>query len=652
MSTEARQAAGARRDGLLAACLDSLPDPVVVVDDAGAILFVNDAFMATLGYERAQLAGRPVTMLSGGAGAGAADEAWAAIPPAAPLRAEVLVRRADGRTYPAALVAAPVAGDAERAPACVITLRDLTEPRREETRLAVLASSFRAVIDFAPDAIAIHAAGRIVYANRACAALLGFERSDDLVGHPVMDLVYPDDRPAVAARVKTMLQTWTPASPNEERFVCRDGTVLTAEATALPIMFGTSPALAVIARDLTARKDLAAKMMTMDRMIAIGTLAAGVGHEINNPLTYVVSNLAFVASELGQVQRRPAGSKDAPDAPAPATFDTLQLAEMRAALGEALEGTDRVRRIVRDLKVFSRMEHDRKEIVTLEPIVESAINMAWNEIRHRATLVRAFGRTPPVSGNGARLGQVVLNLLVNAAQAIPEGRAADNEIRVATSTDASGRAVLEVSDTGSGIAPDLLGKIFVPFFTTKPVGQGTGLGLGICQGIVHGIGGEITVESVAGKGSTFRVVLPAAISSRPAPRSSIPIAQGPRARVLVVDDEGAVGRSLQRLLGREHDVVVVNSGAEALGVLREGKAFDVILCDLMMPVMTGMELYAELARAFPEQTARVVFITGGAFTPAARAFLDGIPNMCLDKPVDPNALRRLVMDTLVEHEPH
>jgi CheY-like chemotaxis protein len=257
-------------------------------------------------------------------------------------------------------------------------------------------------------------------------------------------------------------------------------------------------------------------------------------------------------------------------------------------------------------------------------------------------VVREYGEVPPVEGNEGRLGQVFLNLVVNAAQAITEGHADENEIRVVTRVDELGRVVVEVKDTGSGIAAELVSRIFDPFFTTKPVGVGTGLGLTICHRIVSSLGGELIVESEPGVGSVFRTVLPVsrAVASESPPVPSI--GPTPRARILVVDDEAALGAILRRMLTPEHHVLAVTSGRAALDRMSRGERFDVIFCDLMMPDVTGMDLHAELERSCPDQAEKMVFMTGGAFTRGARDFLDRVPNRRIDKPFDAESVRAMV----------
>jgi CheY-like chemotaxis protein/two-component sensor histidine kinase len=311
-------------------------------------------------------------------------------------------------------------------------------------------------------------------------------------------------------------------------------------------------------------------------------------------------------------------------------------------------GADRVRRIVRDLKTFSRQDEDTRGPVDLRSVMDSAAKMAAGELRPRAQLAREYAADVPlVEGNEARLAQVFLNLIINASHALPEGKPGQNEVRLILKPGAQGEVVAEVRDTGCGIPPEVIGRIFDPFFTTKPVGVGTGLGLALCHAFVTSRAGRIEVESQVGKGTVVRVTLPRA-SGQPerAPRS-IPAQAGGtvRGRVLVVDDDPLVSSALRRTLARDHEVEVVVSARRALELLCSPKCcYDVILCDLMMPEMTGMELHAQLQTLAPAQARRMVFITGGAYTPAAKEFLDQVSNERVEKPFDPDKLRQLVCE--------
>ena len=246
--------------------------------------------------------------------------------------------------------------------------------------------------------------------------------------------------------------------------------------------------------DVTQLNRLQTQLVQADRLAALGMLAAGVGHEINNPLCFVLGNLdlALGAPSLARTDEERDAEK-----------------EIREAIGEARDGALRIFEIVKSLRLFARSEPTINEGVKIADVVERALKISENEVRHRARLVRAFGDVPMVRVNESQLGQVCLNLVVNAAQAIPLGSSDRNEITVRTGVDERGRAFIAVRDTGAGIAPEHIDRIFDPFFTTKPAGVGTGIGLSVCMNIVQSMGGELSVTSEPGN-TVFTVALPAA----------------------------------------------------------------------------------------------------------------------------------------------
>jgi signal transduction histidine kinase/CheY-like chemotaxis protein len=413
-----------------------------------------------------------------------------------------------------------------------------------------------------------------------------------------------------------------------------------------------APALeARSASEVHDRRQVEGQLVSADRIASMAMLAAAVAHELNNPLGVTIANLTFALEGLeALVVDLPTSETDG------AVEMAARLARTRSralaiddALREARQGADRARLIVRDLKTFSRADDQQRTPLDVRHVLESAINMAYGEIRNRGRLVKDYGPVPSVLGNEARLGQVFLNLLVNAAQAIGQGDVERHIVRVVTRADELGRCVVEVSDTGEGIAPEHVARIFEPFFTTKRPGS-TGLGLNICHGVVASMGGSIDVESTVGKGSTFRVTLPAA--RQRAPRATAPAraqrAQDssppppPRFRILVVDDEPMMARAVQRLLDAEHDVVATTDPCSAVEQVRAGARFDAILCDLMMPAMSGMDVYDAIVKLEAEQARRMVFMTGGAFTPRAVRFLERVANPRIEKPLEHEALRAIL----------
>jgi nitrogen-specific signal transduction histidine kinase/CheY-like chemotaxis protein len=372
--------------------------------------------------------------------------------------------------------------------------------------------------------------------------------------------------------------------------------------------------------------ELVAELVATDRMASVGTLAGGVAHEINNPLAAVIANLELAIDDVKGLKLPP------------------EKGELLEELEDAREAAHRVRQIVRDLRLFSRAEEDRRDLVDVREILESTLRMAWNEIRHRAKLVKAFDEVPLVDANEARLGQVFLNLVLNAAHAIGTGRAEANEIRVSTSVE--GREVIvEVRDSGMGMTDEVRARIFEPFFSTKPAGVGRGLGLPISQRIVEEMGGRIEVKTRPGMGSSFAVRLPTADgdAAEIGPRSRPPsIPKDQRGRILVVDDEPIVATAVARTLSADHDVETEHLSSRALERIKNGERFDVILCDVMMPNVSGVDFYLELERVAPDEVDKVVFLTGGAFVAQAREFLDNVPNLRLEKPFAPDELREIV----------
>jgi signal transduction histidine kinase/CheY-like chemotaxis protein len=405
-----------------------------------------------------------------------------------------------------------------------------------------------------------------------------------------------------------------------------DGSMFVLEGEALLLPFDGAPAHVVMGHDVTERDTVFARIAMADRMLSIGTLAAGVAHEINNPLAYIATNLELLAAELPNIR--------------PSSRSRLTDATLQCLVTDARDGVSRVNAIVRDLRSLSRPDDSKAGPVDVIDVLASSIKMTNNEIRHRARIVQVYDDSlPPVDADASRLGQVFVNLLLNAAQAIVEGQADRNEIRIHASTTDDGRVRIDIRDTGDGIPPAIIGRIFDPFFTTKAPGAGTGLGLAISHQIVLSLGGEIRVDSHPGTGSTFSVVLPVAAASVACDHCEPHAPAGFTRRILLVDDEAAVGRSLQMLLAPETEVVAVLSAEEALARLARGERFDAIVCDLMMPQSSGMQLYEQLASVAPDCVSRIIFMTGGAFTPQAREFLARLDRPHLEKPFSEQELR-------------
>jgi signal transduction histidine kinase len=384
-------------------------------------------------------------------------------------------------------------------------------------------------------------------------------------------------------------------------------------------------------RDITQTRQMSAQLEVSARMASVGTMAAGVAHEINNPLTWVLANLEHVGDELAELEER-------------IGID----ADLREAIDNAIQGARRMRRIVRELKTFSRSEDETSGMADLHEAIDSAAAIARAEIRNRARFVKRYGDVPMVQGDSAKLGQVFLNLLVNAAQALPLGRVAQNEISVVTRRSEEDRdfVIVEVRDSGPGIPEDVRDRIFEPFYTTKARTVGTGLGLSICRSIIVAAGGKISVESST-EGTVFRVELhvakPRLVTVTPPNAGARDHAEGV-ARILVVDDEADVRKSIRRVL-RPHEVTLAAGGEEAWKHLAN-KEFDVVLCDILMPDLTGIELFERTVAERPHLAGRFVFMSGGSFTADTRLFLERRAPYRLEKPFDASELRAAVAAVL------
>ena len=381
------------------------------------------------------------------------------------------------------------------------------------------AHQLRAIADAVPALIAYVDAGqRYRFNNHAYAEWFG-RTPDELRGTRVRDLLGKEAYEAVRGAIETAL-SGQPAS--YEKLVPYERGSRWTSTQFIPDVdpAGEVRGFVALVTDVTERKraeeevgKVHEQLLLSDHLASVGTLAMGVAHEVNNPLAVVIANQDYVLTALGKLL-----AECSAETPASGQRSELsrfkdrvtgQLDAIVEPLRDAREAADRVRRIVRDLEVFSDPGSRRQGPVDVHRVLASSIKMLGSEVRHHGRLVEDYGDVPLVFANEALLGQVFLNLLVNAAQALEHADSSVHEIRVTTRTGRAGHAVVEVRDTGCGIAHEHLGRLFDPFFTTRPVGEGVGLGLWISSRILAGFGASITVESQQGKGSVFTVTLPA-----------------------------------------------------------------------------------------------------------------------------------------------
>jgi PAS domain S-box-containing protein len=546
-----------------------------------------------------------------------------------PTTYELVIERKDGTHVPIEVTATHATVEGRRAVVAFIV--DSSARREAERERLRNEARFRELIDSAPEPIGIVREGRFVYVNRAYVTALGYPDAESLCQVPLSAMLGGEEAAIREGRERATIERGVRQPPQVYRVRRYDGTTVHLEVSSVYLEYEGKPAVLSIGRDVTERKVLERRLAQADRLAALGTLAAGVAHEINNPLAYVMLNLEWVARKLPGVRS-----------------DVASLEGLTAMLSEARQGVERVSTIVRELRSFSRIDGEMRAPVDLGAVVESALKIAGHEIRPRARVVASCEPVRPVMASESRLEQVVVNLLLNAAQAMPNENVERNEIRVSVRPDGDGHAVLEVTDNGPGVPADVLPRIFDPFFTTKPVGLGTGLGLSICHGIVMSLGGRIAVYSEPGEGATFRVRLPT-VEPRgedgPVSTSAPSSQAGPRARILVVDDELPIANTLRELLAPDHEVVAATSGAEALAALAGGE-FDVVFCDLVMPSMSGIDLYQRICAERPSLASRVVFMTGGAFTERNADFLSSVENLRVEKPFSLGVVESIVRDLM------
>ena len=384
-----------------------------------------------------------------------------------------------------------------------------------------------------------------------------------------------------------------------------------------------------------------------ERMASLGRLAAGVAHEINNPLAYVLGSIELLErglAEIGVHQPDPARTAEI-------------ITDAAAALSNAKDGVERIRSIVKDLTTFSRAVPKSRHPVDVEAVLDSTLNLAWNELRHRVRVVKEFGGVPELLGDEGRLAQVFLNLVLNASQAIPDGR--QGVLRISTASTGN-RVCVCIEDDGVGIAPEDLPHVFEPFFTPQSGCAGeaalrpeqyrdtaAGLGLAICRNVVTALGGTITVTSVPEAGTRFTVTLQAAealSASAEGNRARSRERVNSRARILIIDDEPLLGQTLRFAFQEKHDVEVASSGREALERLGTDADFDLVLCDLMMPDVSGEQVYRVVSEKTPGLLPRFVFMTGGAFTERAQEFLAQFAGRQLEKPFNIDEVELLLSE--------
>jgi PAS domain S-box-containing protein len=515
----------------------------------------------------------------------------------------------------------------ERTAALRTTLSD------QQARERWFSTTMRSIADAV---VSVDRKGAIAFMNPAAGRLLGASFAE-VTGRPARALIHivdPERGEPVECPLERVLREQKAVQLAEATLKLPGSQLQIADSAAPVVDNGELLGAVMVFRDVTAARAAEKQLAVAERMASLGTLAAGVAHEINNPLFVVMANADFIMERLEALSTH---------------IDRALGDEMARAQRDLLSAAARIRQIVSDLKTFSRPEGGTGASCDLHDAVAWAVRATAHEFRGRAAVLVDSGPVSPVAADETRIGQILVNLLLNAAQAIPPGHAETNRVTVTTRTDQLGNALIDISDTGPGMPPSLVARIFEPFFTTKPVGVGTGLGLAICRGLVGSVGGELWVHSRLGVGSTFHVRLPTA---REAQRATLPSLQArarSRARVLLVDDDELVLHAIARALSA-HTVVTQSDPRSALALLSVDHEFDVILCDMLMPGLTGVQFYDALLRQNPTLARRLVFMTGGIAEGSAAELLASVPNERLQKPFGAGELEAAVQRILSDQQ--
>lgn len=586
------------------------PDVMELSDQEARLFYANPAWAEAFGYPVSDVVGRTAGELLRDSESPLHDSAFyqftlATLQQGKPWLGSLACRHKEGKRVFVEVHVAPFTAADHGFQGNFAVRRDTAHRAERDRALAASHSEFRAVLSAVADGVVVLREGRIYFANAAFSNMVGHDESD-VIGRSYVEFIHPDDRVQFVAESETRM--------TRVRILARDGSTRFAEISpGGAVSFEARPATILLSRDTTDYRVAQEELAHAKKLSALGSLAAGVAHEINNPLAYLKLNLEQLRSSASA-----RGSEDA------------------FAIDEALDGAERIRRIVTELHQFSASDgNGPAEAVDVAKAIGSATNIALNQIRHRAKLVRDHESGLFALAREGPLVQVLLNVLVNAAQAIPlQSDMQDHTIQVVSRRTSRGGVQILVSDTGVGIPARALPKVFEPF-SSKPRGEGAGLGLVISKRIIDALGGNIRIRSQVGRGTTVEIELAAA----PSPAEVVPLRRHQRpgparhARVLIVDDENFLARGLRRALS-PHETLSVGDGRAALALLRRDSNFDVVLCDLMMPGLSGAQLYEAACQLAPDLGERFIFMTGGAFLEDSQEFIQGVGLPVLQKPFD------------------
>ena len=465
-------------------------------------------------------------------------------------------------------------------------------------------------------------ARNITFMNAAAERLSG-RSSTDMIGRPLDEIMEISERAEGGATGRT---------PGFVMHAAGDRRVV-AESSAPIVDGGETVGTVIVIRDITNQKISARKLELEQRQAAIGTMASRLAHQVNNPLAVVVMHAESVREELLRARELVAAGEPG----AIARLDDALAAHVE--LGKAVF---EIAQIMTDMRAFSQPSTSAGN-TDLRRAIEWAVKASSHEFRDRARVRTNIEVSKLVELDEPRLGQLLVNLLVNAAAAIEPGAGERNTVTITARMDGEDRVVIEVVDTGRGMTADVVARAFEPALAIVADRIGIGLGLASARAIARSVGGEVELVSAVGAGTTVRVVLPIAVRT-----TTGPLGETDRARVLVIDDDDSYLRGVRRTL-RGHDVTCCATVGDALDQMAS-HSFDVVLAEMRMPDMSGIEMYQQLLQVRPELARRVVFVAQPHTNDRFSDFLAAVPNQCVEKPMEPAALRALVRGYVTPRE--
>lgn len=519
---------------------------------------------------------------------------------------------------------------------------------------------YRSLVDNASCGIFVtNQKNEIIEINKRGEILLNADKKF-ILGKKLIDFILSEDRPYVESQLIKLLEHKTIELGEFRMVPMNHSSVRNVEVMGVEVKLPKETLLLMVITDVTERNQLRTQALLNDKLVTVGTLTAGIAHEINNPITSIIANLSFLTSHLASFKNTVSELQKLTGNDVLLKDKMEQLNKFIAkqenersfekfndAINDATEAAKHMQDIVLDLKSFARTDTAETVAINLNDVLKTAITMANPIIKNHAMLNKELASDIPLLKlNKGKLHQVFLNLLVNAAQSIPQGQTDKNQIGVVSKIE--GQSIrIDISDSGSGIPPELLSKIFDPFFTTKAAGSGTGLGLTICREIINKFGGDITVESTVGKGTTFSVFLPLQLKASDTIKTAM-IEESEDAPIikkslLLIDDEPLLVKGLQRILETFHDVMIAGGGKEALDIITKNNLhFDVIVCDLNMPEINGADIYRFIAEHYPGREKDIIFVSGGVYTQNLMDFMAKIDNKHLEKPFPSSQILKLI----------